>query len=136
MEKTYNIDIWYLRPNDIIRFKLVDYTIVRFVKNDDDFFLLMYNHYTNAFEIISEDVLNFKFRVLYTNESDNNEEAKYLFDPKINDVFETLYHKFKNTDLSENEFLTKFCKDFDTLLNEKNISLKEKIKENYKNKIK
>lgn len=127
MEKTYNIDIWYLTPGDIIRYKLVDYTIIRFVENNDHFFVLMYNHNTNSFELISEYNLNFKFRILYSIPKD--ETDKTLFTHTINEVFEILFKKFKDNINFSNSDLKIFCKDFEFELKNKNISLKEEIKE-------
>lgn len=127
MEKTYNIDIWYLRPGDLIRYKLVDYTIIRFVNNNDHFFVLMYNHNTNSFELISEYNLNFKFRILYSIPED--EKIKTLFTPTINEVFEILFKKFKDNINFSNSDLETFCKDFESELKNKNISLKEQLKE-------
>jgi hypothetical protein len=127
MDKTYNIDIWYLRPGDFIRYNLVDYTVIRFVENDDDFFVLMYNHYTKSFELISEDKLNFKFRILYS--ISEEEKIKTLFTPAVIEVFEILFKKFKDIiDFSDSDLET-FCKDFEFELKNKNISLKEKIEE-------
>ena len=127
MEKTYNIDIWYSRPGDLIRYKLVDYIIIRFVNNNDRFFVLMYNHNTNSFELISESNLNFKFRILYSISED--EKIKTLFTPTINEVFEILLKKFKDIINISNSDLETFCKDFEFELNNKNISLKEQLKE-------
>ena len=127
MDKTYNIDIWYLRPGDFIRYNLVDYTVIRFVENDDDFFVLMYNYYTKSFELIPEDKLNFKFRLLYN--ISEEEKIKTLFTPAIIEVFEILFKKFKDIiDFSDSDLET-FCKDFEFELKNKNISLKEKIEE-------
>ena len=127
MDKTYNIDIWYLRPGDFIRYNLVDYTVIRFVENDDDFFVLMYNYYTKSFELIPEDKLNFKFRLLYS--ISEEEKIKTLFTPAIIEVFEILFKKFKDIiDFSDSDLET-FCKDFEFELKNKNISLKEKIEE-------
>ncbi len=131
MEKTYNIDIWYSSTGDLIRYKLVDYTIIRFVENNGHFFVLMYNHYTNSFELISEDNLNFKFRILYTISED--EKIKTLFTPTINEVFEILFKKFKDINNLSNSDLETFCKDFELELKNKNISLKEQIKQLNKN---
>ena len=127
MEKTYNIDIWYLRPGDLIRYNLVDYTIIRFVNNNDHFFVLMYNHNTNSFELISEYNLNFKFRILYSIPED--EKIKTLFTSTINEVFEILFKKFKDIINFSNSDLKTFCKDFEFELKNKNISLKEQLKE-------
>lgn len=127
MDKTYNIDIWYLRPGDFIHYNLVDYTVIRFVENDDDFFVLMYNYYTKSFELIPEDKLNFKFRILYS--ISEEEKIKTLFIPGIIEVFEILFKKFKDIiDFSDSDLET-FCKDFEFELKNKNISLKEKIEE-------
>ena len=127
MDKTYNIDIWYLRPGDFIRYNLVDYTVIRFVENDDDFFVLMYNYYTKSFELIPEDKLNFKFRLLYS--ISEEEKIKTLFTPDVIEVFEILFKKFKDIiDFSDSDLET-FCKDFEFELKNKNISLKEKIEE-------
>lgn len=127
MDKTYNIDIWYLRPGDFIRYNLVDYTVIRFVENDDDFFVLMYNYYTKSFELIPEDKLNFKFRILYS--ISEEEKIKTLFTPDIIEVFEILFKKYKDiNDFSDSDLET-FCKDFEFELKNKNISLKEKIEE-------
>ena len=127
MDKTYNIDIWYLRPGDFIRYNLVDYTVIRFVENDDDFFVLMYNYYTKSFELIPEDKLNFKFRLLYS--ISEEDKIKTLFTPAIIEVFEILFKKFKDIiDFSDSDLET-FCKDFEFELKNKNISLKEKIEE-------
>lgn len=127
MDKAYNIDIWYLRPGDFIRYNLVDYTVIRFVENDDDFFVLMYNYYTKSFELIPEDKLNFKFRILYS--ISEEEKIKTLFTPDIIEVFEILFKKYKDiNDFSDSDLET-FCKDFEFELKNKNISLKEKIEE-------
>ena len=93
MSKSYNIDIWYSRPGDLIRYKLVDYTIIRFVNNNDHFLVLMYNHNTNSFELISESNLNFKFRILYSISEDK--KIKTLFTSTINEVFEILLKNSK-----------------------------------------
>lgn len=120
-------DIWFLTVGDIIRYNLVDYTVIRFVENDDDFFILLYNHNTNSFELISEDNLNFKFRILYT--ISVHEKVETFFTKEINEVFEEMFKKFKDIlDFDESD-LKKFCKEFDSILIKKNISLKEKIKE-------
>ena len=127
MDKAYNIDIWYLRPGNFIRYNLVDYTVIRFVENDDDFFVLMYNYYTKSFELIPEDKLNFKFRILYS--ISEEEKIKTLFTPDIIEVFEILFKKYKDiNDFSDSDLET-FCKDFEFELKNKNISLKEKIEE-------
>ena len=127
MSKSYNIDIWYSRPGDLIRYKLVDYTIIRFVNNNDHFLVLMYNHNTNSFELISESNLNFKFRILYSISEDK--KIKTLFTSTINEVFEILLKKFKDIINISNSDLETFCKDFEFELNNKNISLKEQLKE-------
>ena len=127
MSKSYDIDIWYSRPGDLIHYKLVDYTIIRIVKNNDRFFVLMYNHNTNSFELISESNLNFKFRIIYSISED--EKSKTLFTPTINEVFEILFKKFKDIINISNSDLETFCKDFEFELNNKNISLKEQLKE-------
>lgn len=127
MKKTYNIDIWYLRPGDLIRYKLVDYMIIRFVENNDRFFVLMYNYNTNSFELISEYNLNFKFRLIYSISED--EKIKTLFTPNINEVFEILFKKFQDIINLSNSDLETFCKNFEFELKNKNISLKEQLKE-------
>ena len=120
-------DIWYLTVGDIIRYNLVDYTVIRFVENDDDFFILLYNHNTNDFELISEDNLNFKFRILYT--ISEHEKVETFFTKEINEVFEEMFKKFKDILDFDDSDLKKFCKEFESALIKKNISLKEKIKE-------
>jgi len=120
-------DIWYLTVGDIIRYNLVDYTVIRFVENDDDFFILLYNHNTNNFELISEDNLNFKFRILYT--ISEHEKVETFFTKEINEVFEEMFKKFKDILDFDDSDLKKFCKEFESTLIKKNISLKEKIKE-------
>ena len=118
-------DIWYLTVGDIIRYNLVDYTVIRFVENDDDFFILLYNHNTNNFELISEDNLNFKFRILYT--ISEHEKVETFFTKEINEVFEEMFKKFKDILDFDDSDLKKFCKEFESALIKKNISLKDKI---------
>ena len=120
-------DIWYLTVGDIIRYNLVDYTVIRFVENDDDFFILLYNHNTNDFELISEDNLNFKFRILYT--ISEHEKVETFFTKEINEVFEEMFKKFKDILDFDDSDLKKFCKEFESALIKKNISLKDKIKQ-------
>lgn len=112
---------------DIIRYNLVDYTVIRFVENDDDFFILLYNHNTNDFELISEDNLNFKFRILYT--ISEHEKVETFFTKEINEVFEEMFKKFKDILDFDDSDLKKFCKEFESALIKKNISLKDKIKQ-------
>ena len=118
-------DIWYLTVGDIIRYNLVDYTVIRFVENDDDFFILLYNHNNNNFELISEDNLNFKFRILYT--ISEHEKVETFFTKEINEVFEEMFKKFKDILDFDDSDLKKFCKEFESDLIKKNISLKDKI---------
>ena len=120
-------DIWYLSVGDIIRYNLVDYTVIRFVENDDDFFILLYNHNTKSFELIPEDKLNFKFRILYS--ISEEEKIKTLFTSAINEVFDILFKKFKDIIDFSNSDLETFCKDFEFELKNKNISLKEQLEE-------
>ena len=120
-------DIWYLTVGDIIRYNLVDYTVIRFVENDDDFFILLYNHNTNNFELISEDNLNFKFRILYT--ISEHEKVETFFTKEINEVFEEMFKKFKDILDFDDSDLKKFCKEFESALIKKNISLKEQLEE-------
>ena len=127
MEKTYDIDIWHSRPGDVIRHKLIDYTIIRFVENNDQFFVLTYNHNTNSFELISEYDCNFKFRILYSISED--EKVKTLFTPAINEVFEILFRRFKHIIKFSNSDSETFCKAFESELKKRNISLKEQLKE-------
>jgi len=118
-------DIWYLTVGDIIRYNLVDYTVIRFVENDGDFFILLYNHNNNDFELISEDNLNFKFRILYT--ISEHEKVETFFTKEINEVFEEMFKKFKDILDFDDSDLKKFCKEFESALIKKNISLKDKI---------
>lgn len=120
-------DIWYLTVGDIIRYNLIDYTVIRFVEIDDDFFILLYNQNTNNFELISEDNLNFKFRIIYT--ISEHEKVETFFAKEINEVFEEMFKKFKDILDFDDSDLKKFCKEFDSILIKKNISLKDKIKQ-------
>lgn len=120
-------DIWYLTVGDLIQYNSINYTVIRFVENIDDYFLLLYNHTNDTFELISEDNLNFKFKILYT--ISEHEKVETFFTKEINEVFEEMFKKFKDIlDFDELD-LKKFCKEFDSFLIKKNISLKEKIKE-------
>lgn len=120
-------DIWYLTVGDIIRYNLVDYTVIRFVEIDDDYFILLYNQNTNNFELISENNLNFKFRILYT--ISEHEKVETFFTKEINEVFEEMFKKFKDILDFDDSDLKKFCKEFESILIKKNISLKDKIKQ-------
>lgn len=120
-------DIWYLTVGDIIRYELVDYTVIRFVEIDDDYFILLYNQNTNNFELISENNLNFKFRILYT--ISEHEKVETFFTKEINEVFEEMFKKFKDILDFDDSDLKKFCKEFESILIKKNISLKDKIKQ-------
>lgn len=120
-------DIWYLTVGDIIRYNLVDYSVIRFVEIDDDYFILLYNQNTNNFELISENNLNFKFRILYTISED--EKVETFFTKEINEVFEEMFKKFKDILDFDDSDLKKFCKEFESILIKKNISLKDKIKQ-------
>ena len=58
-----------------------------------------------------------------------DEKIKTLFTPTINEVFKILFKKFKDIINISNSDLETFCKDFEFELNNKNISLKEQLKE-------
>ena len=120
-------DIWYLTVGDLIQYNSKNYTVIRFVENIDDYFLLLYNHIDDTFELISEDNLDFKFKILYT--ISEHEKVETFFTKEINEVFEEMFKKFKDIlDFDESD-LKKFCKEFDSILIKKNISLKDKIKQ-------